>query len=61
MYVAQVVDTESVTNFVINKVPTQAVFETMIDNNQVNENELYFIEDTAFGNIVSFNVVEVTS
>lgn len=58
---AQVVDTESVTDFVINKVPTQAVFNTMVANNQVNENELYLIEDTAFGNIVTFNVVEITS
>lgn len=58
---AQVVDTESITDFVINKVPTQSVFNTMVANNQVKENELYFIEDTAFGNIVTFNVVEVTS
>lgn len=58
---AQVVDSESITNFVINKVPTQALFDTMVANNQVNENELYFIEDTGFGNIVTLNVVEVTS
>lgn len=58
---AQVVSTESINDFVINKVPTQAIFDTMVANDQVKENELYFIEDTAFGNIVTLSVVEVTS
>ena len=41
---AQVVDTETVNNFTINRVPSQAVFDSMLANDQVNENELYIVE-----------------
>ena len=41
---AQIVDTETVNNFTINKVPTQAIFDDMLANDQVNDNELYIVE-----------------
>lgn len=58
---AQIVDTETVSDLVINKVPSQAIYEDMVANNQVNEDELYLVEGDTYGNIVSYNVVEVTS
>ena len=36
--------TQSISNLVINKVASEAAYQDMVANNQVNENELYFVE-----------------
>lgn len=43
---ATITSTTNVSSLVINKVDTKTTFQNMLTNNQVNENELYFIPST---------------
>lgn len=41
---AQIVDTDVVNSFVINRVPSQAVFDDMVSQGQINDDEMYLVE-----------------
>lgn len=41
---AQIKNSESITDFVLNTVPSQTIFDAMMADNQVNANELYLVE-----------------
>lgn len=41
---ATIRDTENLSSLVINRVPSEDVYNSMVQNNQVNPNELYFVE-----------------
>lgn len=41
---AQITDTDVVNSFVINRVPSQTVFDDMVDNDQIEEDQLYLVE-----------------
>lgn len=53
--------TTSVSSLVINKVDTKTTFANMLTNNQVNENELYFIPSEIGGNSEIFGIEFNTS
>lgn len=43
---ATISSTSTLAKLVINKVPNQATYDNMVANNQINSNELYFVEGT---------------
>lgn len=53
---AQIVDTETVSDLVINKVPSQAVYDDMVAQGQIEENELYLVEGHGSGLWASFEI-----
>lgn len=50
---AQIIDTETLPELVVNKVPSKAVFDDMVDQGQVNPDEMYLVvEDTKAEDVV---------